>query len=143
MTQRIVQSPHDHVMAQRYVESLTPPYTLSVRMGKNRSIEQNRLQRLWMNEIAEQRPEKTAEEWRAHCKLHFGVPILRAEDDHFCAEYDRLIRPMDYEDKLSIMAVPLDFPVTRLMSTKQKTHYLDAIYVHFNGLGVVLTEPGP
>jgi len=35
MTQRIVQSPHEHVMAQRYVESLTPPYTLSVRMASN------------------------------------------------------------------------------------------------------------
>jgi len=130
-------------MAQRYVESLTPPYTLSVRMGKNRSIEQNRLQRKWLIEIAEQRPEQTAEEWRAYCKLRFGVPILRFEDEDFCREYDRLIKPMAYEDKLAIMAEPLDFPVTRLMTTKQKTKYLDAIYTHFTGQGVQLTEPGP
>jgi len=36
----------------------------------------------------------------------------------------------------------LDFPVTRLMKTKEKAEYLDRLYEHFTGQGVVLTKPG-
>ena len=114
---------------------------MSITKGKHRSPAQNRLQRQWINEITEQLGEYSAEDYRAFCKLHFGVPILRAESDEFCESYDRLIRPMSYEDKLGIMRLPLDFPVTRLMTTKQKTQYLDEIYRHFTEHGVLLTRP--
>ncbi len=40
------------------------------------------------------------------------------------------------------MQVPFDFGVTRLMSVKQQTAYLDAIHRHFSEQGVVLTDPG-
>jgi len=36
---------------------------------------------------------------------------------------------------------PLDFPVTRIMNTSQKTRYLDRIYKDFTEQGVVLTIP--
>ena len=39
------------------------------------------------------------------------------------------------------MAEPFDFPVTRLMTVKQHKRYLDAIYVHYTGLGFGLTDP--
>jgi hypothetical protein len=39
------------------------------------------------------------------------------------------------------MSEPLDMPVTRLMSTKQKHAYLDAIFQHFSEKGIVLTIP--
>ncbi len=117
------------------------PFTVSIAEGKHRSSEQNRLQRKWMTEIAEQIPGDDAEHWRGYCKLHFGVPILRNENEAFKREYDEIIRPMPYEIKLKLMMVPFDFGVTRLMNTKQKTAYLDRINRHFSEQGVVLTQP--
>ena len=109
--------------------------------GKHRRTEQNRLQRLWCHEIAEQLADRTAEEVRGDCKLHFGVPILRAESEEFCAAYDKHIRPLSYETKLAFMSVPLDWPVTRLMTTRQTHDYLEQVRTHFTALGVRLTDP--
>jgi hypothetical protein len=99
------------------------------------------LQRLWCREAAEQLQDETAEQKRGYCKLHFGVPILRMEDEEFCEVYDRVIRPLLYEQKLALMMVPIDLPVTSRMKTRQKKDYLDAVYQHFTGQGVKLTEP--
>ena len=104
-------------------------------------MEQNRLQRLWLKEACEQLQDETIEEKRGYCKLHFGVPILRNENDEFKAAYDKIIMPHTYEDKLQMMMLPLDFPVTRLMTTGQHKRYLDDVYHFFTGLGVQLTEP--
>lgn len=117
------------------------PVTVSIAKGKKRSNASNRLQRMWLNEAAEQLQDETAEGYRGYCKLHFGVPILRAENEAFRDAYDRLIRPRPYEEKLELMQVPLDFPCTRLMSSEQMSRYLNAQYQHFRSLGVVLTEP--
>lgn len=117
------------------------PFTVTIEKGAKRSLEQNKLQRLWVNEAAEQLQDETAEEKRGYCKLHFGVPILRNESEEFREKYDRLIKPRSYEEKLELMMEPFSFPVTSLMTTKQKTQYLDAMYHHFRSQGVVLTEP--
>ena len=141
MTTRILKSAADRDLAIDFIKSQKLPLTLNITKGKNRSIEQNKLQRLWLREAAEQLGEDTPEGYRAYCKLHYGVPILRGENEDFCKAYDKIIRPHSYEDKLTMMAVPLDFPVTRLMKTGQKKRYLDDIWVHFTNLGVQLTDP--
>lgn len=141
MTTRILETEEHRETALQWLQNFGLPCTMSLKKGKDRTPEQNRLQRLWHNEAAEQLGDHTPEELRAYCKLHFGIPILRAESEEFCAVYDRIIRPLPYEQKLELMAVPIDFPVTRLMTTKQKTEFLDAIYQHYTGLGVVLTIP--
>ena len=118
------------------------PFMCSVKQGVPRSYEQNKLQRKWMNEAAEQ-GDQTAEEYRAFCKLTIGVPILKAEDDVFAAAYDEHIKPLPYEQKLALMAEPIDTPVTRRMSSKAKAAYLDAVYQYFTAqCGYVLTDPG-
>ena len=117
------------------------PCSVKIEKGKKRSAEQNRLQWLWMQE-AEKQGDQTAEEYRGYCKLHYGVPILRAENEEFRDAYDRIVRPLPYEQKLELMMAPLDFPVTRLMNTDQKTRYLNLVHQHFTGLGFRLTEPG-
>lgn len=119
------------------------PLSVTYETGRARSIEQNRLQRLWCREVADQMGDRTAEEVRGVSKLHFGVPILRAENDAFRAAYDRVLKPLAYEDKLAAMMEPLDFAVTRLMSVAQKTRYLDAMHRHWSGEGVRLTDPDP
>lgn len=141
VTTVVVKSPADEEIAITLMRNRKKPYTVDIVTGKHRSVEQNQLQRKWLLEIADQLADMTAEEYRAYCKLHFGVPILRNESETFREAYDRVIRPHSYEDKLTMMALPLDFPVTRLMTTKQKTAYLDAIYTEFTGRGVQLTRP--
>lgn len=117
------------------------PVTVDITQGRKRSVEQNQLQRLWLNEAAEQLKDESAEDKRAYCKLHFGVPILRNENKEFKRQYDKVIRPLSYEDKLEIMKVPFDCPVTRLMKTGQKKRYLDDMWHFFTNLGVRLTDP--
>lgn len=110
--------------------------------GSTRTLRQNKLQRLWLKEIAQQLGDQTPEEVRGYCKLTIGVPILRNENEAFRERYDEIVKPLPYEQKLALMMEPLDFPVTRLMNTKQATAYLDGIHRHFSEKGIVLTDPG-
>lgn len=124
-----------------YIAAQGYPVTVSVRKGVKRSDRQNRLQMKWCSELSPQLG-MTPEEVRAYCKLHFGVPIRRNADEAYMAAYDRVLRPLTYEQKLSCMMAPLDFPVTRDMTVSQLTQYLDDVYQHFAGRGYTLTVPG-
>ena len=141
MTTRTVESEHDRKMLIRFIEAHKLPFIAELTAGKRRSVEQNKLQRKWMTESSEQLGDRTPEEIRAFCKLTLGVPILRAENEGFREKYDLIVRPLSYEQKLSIMSEPLDLPVTRIMTTKQKTAYLDTIFRTFSEQGIVLTLP--
>jgi hypothetical protein len=141
MTTRIIRDEQDRKILIKLIMSQKLPFVAKVERGGIRSIEQNRLQRLWINEIAEQLGDRTAEEVRGECKLTIGVPILRAQNDDFRRRYDAIIRPLTHQQKLACMMVPLDLPVTRIMTTKMKTEYLEQIYRQYAELGVVLTIP--
>ena len=143
MADRIVETEYDREMLLRFIKNQKLPFTASIVAGKHRTTDQNRLQRLWVKEVAEQMPGsyESVEHVRGYCKLHFGVPILRNENEAFCAEYDAIVRPLPYEHKLKLMMVPFDFGVTRIMTTRQKTAYLDTVHRHFTEQGVVLTAP--
>lgn len=140
MSTFVVKTESDRARLIKLIEHRDIPFTVNLTKGAGRSIEQNRLQRLWLNEAAEQ-GDHTAEEYRAYCKLTLGIPILRAESEDFAEAYDRLIRPMPYETKLQLMMVPHDYPVTRLMTTKQKSTYLDQMFRLFGDMGFRLTDP--
>lgn len=143
MLTRTIETDDGLQMLERLLESKTFPFTVSVADGKKRSTFQNRLQRKWVSEIADQMTDtfESAEDVRAYCKLHFGVPILRNENEAFRIEYDKIIKPMAYETKLKLMSEPFDFGVTRQMNTIQKKKYLDAVQKHFNERGIILTNP--
>ena len=142
MTTRFLETDHDRRMLIRFLEDQPLPVTVSLTKGGKRSLRQNKLQRLWINEIAEQLADHSPEEVRGYCKLTIGVPILRAENETFRERYDAIVRPLPYEQKLALMMEPLDFPISRLMTTKQATAYLDGIHRHFSEKGIVLTDPG-
>lgn len=139
MNNVVVETEKDRERLIRLIQGRALPFTTRLIKGVKRSLPQNRLQMQWCNEAALQ-GDHTAEEYRAYCKLHLGVPILR-EDEDFMAKYDQVIKPLPYETKLALMAEPFDFPVSRLMSTPQMKRYLDAMYQHFTGLGFRLTDP--
>jgi hypothetical protein len=142
VTTRFLETEQDRRMLLRFIEGQPLPLTVSLSKGGKRTLKQNRLQRQWLNEIAEQLGDRTAEEVRGYCKLTIGVPILRAENEEFRERYDTIVRPLAYETKLALMMEPLDFPITRLMNTKQATSYLDGMHRHFSEKGIVLTDPG-
>src|SRR5882672_6946275 len=97
MPQRFIETEADRKMVLRYLEQQKLPLVVSVERGSPRTLKQNRLQRLWLNEIAEQLGDSTAEEVRGVCKLTFGVPILRAENEDFRKAYDKNIKGRPYE----------------------------------------------
>lgn len=149
MTKKIkrwIKSEDDLKALKLLISNMQGPFTLTIEKGirEKRSTDQNRLQRLWVNE-AEQQGDMTAEEYRAYCKLHFGVPMLRNENDTFAELYDLKVRdrvpPYSYEQKLEFMAVPWDMHVTRLMTIKQHDKYLNMMHDHFTSLGMILTIP--
>ncbi len=141
MTTRVLHNVSDRDSFVRLVETYKLPCTVSVKKGRDRSHEQNHTAFMWYSEIAEQKGDETPKEIRAYCKLTLGVPILRADSIEFREAYDRIIRPLTYEQKLAMMVEPLDFPVTRLLTTAQMTTYLDAIHGYADGIGVQLTIP--
>lgn len=137
---RIIETEQARDMLVKFIQGRPLPFTATLTDGKHRTTHQNRLQRQWMVEIAAQLGDRTPEEVRGYCKLHFGIPILR-ENDAFRKDYDNLVRPLPYEAKLKLMMEPFDFGVTRIMTTRQKTVYLDSVHRHFSEQGVVLTNP--
>lgn len=137
---RIIETEQAREMLVKFIQGRKLPFTATVTDGKHRTTHQNRLQRQWMVEIAAQLGDRTPEEVRGYCKLHFGIPILR-ENDAFRKDYDDLVRPLPYEAKLKLMMEPFDFGVTRIMTTRQKTKYLDDVHKHFSEQGLVLTNP--
>ena len=136
-----IRTEQDREQIIKLINGREMPCTVNITKGAPRSIEQNKLQRKWMLEAQEQ-GDQTAEEYRAYCKAYFGVPILMAELEGFKEQFQRITANLTYEQKLELMAVPLDFPVTRLLTTKQKSTYLDKVYGYFTSLGFQLTEPG-
>jgi hypothetical protein len=66
MTSRIVTTEYERRMFIKLVEGQSLPFTASIVHGKSRTWIQNKLQRKWMQEIAEQLGDRTAEEARAY-----------------------------------------------------------------------------
>lgn len=138
MPHRIIRDPSDLTVLTTLFGSLKMPFTVTWAQGADRSHEQNRTQFLWAREAAEQRGDMTTEEVRCEWKLHFGVPILRAENADFQAVYDAAIKPLPYDKKLLAMRF---IPVTSEMTVKQMTQYLDTVARECAERGIVLTDP--
>lgn len=116
------------------------PITVTWTQGAPRSTAQNRLAQRWFTDIATQLGDQTHEDVRAECKLRFGVPILRAENEAFRLSYDRVLKALPYEQKLDAIKA-FDLPVTRLMNVKQMTAFMDEMQRHWTAQGVRLTDP--
>jgi hypothetical protein len=111
---------------------------VSVKAGKDRSVPQNSLSHAWYAQIARELREDDELGWKCYCKLHHGVPILRAEDEEFRANYDAVIKPLSYEQKLIAMRC---WPVTSLMTKEQLSKYAEAVQTDFAQRGVRLEFP--
>ena len=97
---------------------------LSVKTGKARSLDQNAIGHVWYEQISRELREETPLGVKCFCKLHYGVPILRAENEDFRIQYDTVLKPLSYDKKLLAMNF---LPVTSLMSKDQLSQYLSAM----------------
>lgn len=117
--------------ARRYLEA-------SIKEGRGRSLEQNAVLHGWFGQVARELREDDERGVKRFCKLHFGVPILRVEDDEFREAYDQVVRPLAYEDKLRAMDI---LPVTSRMTTLQLDKCMTDIQDHYRKHGVALAYP--
>jgi hypothetical protein len=108
---------------------------LNVKTGKDRSLDFNAQSHVWYEQLSRELTEDDALGWKCFCKLHFAVPIMRAEDEEFRTFYDTAIKGLSYEQKLQAMKY---MPVTSLMTNPQFKKYCDEMQKHFLGRGVAL-----
>lgn len=111
---------------------------LNVKKGVDRSLSQNAISHVWYEQIARELREDDAMGWRCYCKLHHGVPILRAEDAPFREFYDASIKRLTYEQKLQAMKF---VPVTSIMTKEQLSDYLEDVQQDFRSRGMLLEFP--
>lgn len=97
---------------------------VAVKTGKDRSLDQNSLAHVWYEQVSRELREETPLGVKCFCKLHYGVPILRAENEDFRIQYDTVLKPLSYDKKLLAMNF---LPVTSLMSKDQLSQYLAAM----------------
>jgi hypothetical protein len=140
MPTKIIRDPKHIAALAEILAERKMPLTVSWSQGASRSQAQNRLSQRWFTDVSLQLGDQTHEDIRAMCKLHFGIPILRAENDAFRDSYDRTMKHLPYEDKLAAIKA-FDMPVTRLMTAKQMTSFMDAIQQHWSEQGLRLTDP--
>lgn len=118
---------------------------VSLRPGKDRTLDQNRLWFAMYKRISEMTQIGDPGEARKYCKLHVGVQILLNEDAGFQAAWYRVMRHLPYEEKLAMMGEhklfgPDGFPVTSLFNRAQGIQYTDRIAAYFTGHGVVFSD---
>lgn len=140
MAHRILNSADDLDAFTALLGNLKLPVTVEWRQGRDRSLDQNRLQFLWARDAAEQLGDRDADELRREWKLRHGVPIMREASPDFRETYDRLIKPLTYPQKVKAMAL---IEVTSLMNVRQMVRYLDAVERECLENGLALTAPDP
>lgn len=140
MAHRIISTPDELDALVTLFSGLTLPITVEWQQGRDRSLDQNRLQFLWAKEASEQRGDMTADDVRCEWKLTIGVPILREESPEFREVYDKCLKPLPYALKLKAMRF---IPVTSEMKVKQMVRYLDTVQRECAEQGIVLTDPDP
>lgn len=130
-------------ISRRYHESKY--LVLSGRVGKDRSVEQNRLWHAMYKRVSMSTGQGTPEDVWAYCKLMIGVPILRRDDERFANGFDRYFGGRSFEEQLFLMGKnnlfgPNGFPVTSLFGTSQGSEYTNAIADHYAEQGVDFSD---
>ena len=108
-------------------------------MKADRTNNQNAMIHALYGDIARQSEDLSVLDVKCMCKLHYGIPILRAASAEYCEWYDRGLKNLSYEDKLKLMVY---YDVTSLFTKEQCTEYLDTIIKEYSSKGYVLTRDG-
>ena len=102
---------------------------------RGRSLPQNSLWAIWYSLIGKETGQ-TPIEVKAECKLIYGVPILRAEDQEFRELYDVTLKPLSYELKLELMKKHVK--ITSLFSKHQGIVYQETLQREYAKQSIIL-----
>ena len=138
MTRYVITTDEAKVSVVGIIAQLPTPFEIDISDKRKRSLEQNALVHHWADEIVQQR-DVNFDYVRAEMKLRFGVPILRRDIEAFRTTYDRVLKPLAYEDKIELIQY-MDLPVTRIMSVKQLTEMLEAVELYYTQKGFRLSK---
>lgn len=122
-----------------YISAMPPPYTIEVRKGGPRSLNQNALLHKWFGQIAEHYGDRTALDVKGQCHLEMGVPI-RMRNQQFAWIWERATAGMTYEKKTRLCASEI-LAISSGMTTRELREYLDQIEQLYRPLGVPLVIP--
>ena len=140
MPTRIIREPgHVDALAD-LLRDRKMPLTVEWRQGAPLSNAQRRLSFQWYMDAARQLGDQTAAEVRAECKVVFGAPILCQHSEAFRTTWEKLRQRYTHEEILDFVE-QTELPMTRLMTVKQMTEYLDTVQRHYSQQGVRLTDP--
>ena len=114
---------------------------VSLRPGKDRTLDQNRLWFSIYKRISEMTQIGDPSDARRYCKLHHGTQILLNTDPDFQAAWYRVMRHLSYEEKLEMMGDcklfgPDGMPITSLFNRAQGVAYTERIIEDFTKNGV-------
>lgn len=140
MAHRIIHNAQEFKALCTLLGNLNLPITVEWIQGRDRTRDQNALQWLWATEAAHQLGDRTADDMQREWKLRHGVPILREDSAEFREVYDRLIKPLSYEEKVEAMRF---IDVTSSMKVRQMVRFLDVVQRECIEQGLKLTDPDP
>ena len=107
---------------------------ISILVGPARSTDQNSCFFHLYELIAEWFYGKDLEMARNECKLQFGLPILRRDDDAFNELCSKSVDTLPYEKQLKLVSV---MDVTSLMSRAQGVEYINTIIDTYAEQGIM------
>ena len=103
---------------------------------EKRSIQANALWAVWYSQISKCLDgNHSTYAIKCFCKLHFGVKLLRRQDETFKTFYDKHIRHLDYEVKMVFMEI---VPITSKLNRDNGQKYQTAMQQYYAELGIVL-----
>ena len=97
---------------------------IQVTASDKRSIDTNSAIRLCYKQIQQSREGWTAKDTERHCKLTYGVPILRKDDVVQDYVFSKTLSGATYEQKLKMMDA---FSVTSIMNSKQASEMIECM----------------
>ena len=138
MTKYVITNEEAKASVLKILGGIPVPFELVISDKRTRTLEQNALLHKWVEELTEQRGDVESGDVKAEIKLRFGIPILRRDEPKFKETYDRLLKPISYEEKIELIRY-MGLPVTSVMSVKQLTELLETAERYYTSKGFTLT----
>ena len=108
-------------------------------LNGKRGLPSNALSHIWYAYAEECKGDEFEDDIKCFCKLNYGVPILRKEDQEFNRFYNMALFNKTYEQKIESMKF---VPITSRMTKDQMNRYMTRMQVEFANMGIILTSTG-
>lgn len=139
MPSRIIRAPSELDGWMRFLSLRKFPMTVSVIAGAKRTLPQNATVHMWFADVSNQLGDSSEAEVKADCNATYGIPILRRDNPEWAEEFAAL-EHLNHEALRKLIRV-LDVPITRKMTSKQLTEYMDQMRRDYAEAGIVLRDP--